>query len=256
MIAAIASLAIAISLMASSAQAQARPSRASSKAAANAQSFDRIADEAIQAWKESRDDEAIKLFGHGLKMRPDWDDGLWYLGAIYYEHENFRDARNMLRHYLARNPEKGAGWALVGMSDYKLREYVHAREDLQRALASGLQGHKELTGPVYYYSALLLTREEHFNDSAALLYQLKDGDEGRIHVDAPLDVPMGLNALGYAILSEETPADRIELVRQTGMAVFARFEQRRDEADEDTAAIVEAVSRRRGIALSVWADAI
>jgi Flp pilus assembly protein TadD len=49
-------------------------------------------------------------------------------------------------------------------------------------------------------------------------------------VDAPLEVPLGLNALGLALLPEETPADRIEMVRQTGAAVFARFEQRRDEA--------------------------
>jgi tetratricopeptide (TPR) repeat protein len=184
----------------------------------------------MQAWKESRDADAILLFQQGLKMRPGWDEGLWYLGAIYYEQENYREARDLLRHYLARNPQKGAGWALVGMSDYKLHEYVHAREDIDRALAAGLQGSKELAGPAYYYSALLFTREERFRDSAALLYQLKDGDEGRIHVDVPLEVPLGLSALGYALLPEETPADRLELARQTGAAVFARFEQRRDEA--------------------------
>jgi tetratricopeptide (TPR) repeat protein len=231
MIAVVASLAIALGgLQASPARAQAQPSHVASGIAADTQSFDKIAAEAMQAWKENRDEEALKLFLQGLKVRPDWDEGLWYPGAIYYEKENYREARNMLRHYLARNPEKGAGWALVGMSDYKLREYVHAREDLQRALASGLQGHKELTGPVYYYSALLLTRDERFNDSAALLYQLQDGDEGRIHVDAALEVPLGLNALGYALLPEEIPTDRMDLVRQVGAAVFARFEQRRDEA--------------------------
>lgn len=230
MIAEVALFAIALGAQALPAQLAAQPKHVEHGAAASAQSFDKIADEAMQAWKASRDDEAIKLFLQGLKMRPDWDEGLWYLGAIYYGQENFREARDILRHYLARNPQKGPGWALVGMSDYKLREYAHAHADLQRALTQGLQGHKELAGPVYYYLALLLTREERFHESAAFLYQLKDGDEGRIRVDAPLEVPLGLNALGFALLPEETPADRIEMVRQTGAAVFARFEQRRDEA--------------------------
>lgn len=232
MIAPIASVVMALGVHAVPAQAHVQPAHARNGIAVDAQPFDKISAEAAAAWKENRDEDAIKLFQQGLKMRPDWDEGLWYLGAINYEHENHREAREMLRRYLARNAQVGAGWALVGLCDYKLREYAHAREDLERSLSLGLHGHEELSGPVYYYTALLLTREERFHDSAALLYQLKDGDEGRVHVDAPLDLPLGLNALGYALLPEETPTDRVELARQTGKAVFARFEERRDEAKQ------------------------
>ena len=89
MIAVVASLAIALGgLQASPARAQAQPSHVASGIAADTQSFDKIAAEAMQAWKENRDEEALKLFLQGLKVRPDWDEGLWYPGAIYYEKEN------------------------------------------------------------------------------------------------------------------------------------------------------------------------
>lgn len=222
---------------ASSPRQQARQAHA---AEVTASTFNGIAAEARKAWKEKHDDEAMSLFRKGLALRPDWDEGLWYLGTLYYDHENYLEARDSLRRYLAWHPEKGAGWALVGMSDYKLREYGHAREDLRRALAEGLQDNEELAGPVYYYSALLLTREERFLDSAALLYLLHRGENEKIRVNVPLDIPLGLNALGYAMLPEELPADRVELVTQTGVAVFARFEERRDEAKD----ILEKLLRR------------
>lgn len=213
----------------SSPRQEAHPSHAAEVTAAP---FDVIAAEARKAWNEKRDEEAMNLFHKGLVLHPDWDEGLWYVGTLYYDHEDYREARNFLRRYLAWHPEKGAGWALVGMSDYKLREYGHAREDLRRALAEGLQDNKELAGPVYYYSALLLTREERFLDSAAILYSLRRGEDDTARVDVPLDIPLGLNVLGYAMLPEELPADRVDLVRQAGGAVFARFEERRDKAKE------------------------
>jgi tetratricopeptide (TPR) repeat protein len=228
MIAAIVLLALTAGEQAASSTRQ--PARQAHATEVSAATFDGVAAEARKAWNEKRDNEAMSLFRKGLALRPDWDEGLWYLGTLHYDQENYLEARDSLRRYLAWHPEKGAGWALVGMSDYKLREYEHAREDLRRALAEGLQNNEELAGPVNYYSALLLTREEHFLDSAALLYLLRRGEGGKMRVNVPLDIPMGLNALGYAMLPEEVPADRVELVTQTGVAVFARFEERRDEA--------------------------
>lgn len=229
MIAAIALLAVAIETPAPTSQAPVPRVQHQASAASKTQLFDQIAAAAATAWNDNRDEEAIRLSRQGLKLRPEWDEGLWYLGTIFYGQENYREARDQLRHYLARNPQNGVAWALVGLSDYKLREYEHASEDLQRALVLGLPGRQELAGPVYYYSALLLTRDERFEESAAYLYHLRRKDAG-LHVDASLELPMGLNALKYAMLPEETPVDRVELARQVGMAVFARYEERREEA--------------------------
>ena len=201
----------------------------SSKATLGLVSPVQVESAALDAWKAGRDDEALRLCNEGLKLQPTWDDGLWCLGTIAYQRSDYLEARDRLRHYLARNPNRGVGWALVGLSDYELHEYVHADEDLRRALTVGMEGRKELAGQVYYFSALLLTRQERFEESAAYLYHLRRHDAG-LQIDAPLETPMGLNALKYAMLPEEIPPDRVDLVRQTGAAVFARYEERRDEA--------------------------
>jgi tetratricopeptide (TPR) repeat protein len=227
MIAATALFALAMSTMA---VAPDQPAHHASGAASQARSFGQISTAAMKAWNEKRDKDAMALFRQGLKLHPDWNEGLWYLGAILYDHDQYSDARDQLRRYLSLNPKNGEGWALVGLSDYKLREFTHAAEDLNRAVQNGLGGHWDLTGPSYYFSALLLTRDGHFAESSQLLYVLKDGDDGRTRVDVPLEVPMGLNALGYAMLPEEVPADLVPLARQAGVATFARFEGRPGEA--------------------------
>jgi tetratricopeptide (TPR) repeat protein len=223
MIAAALLLALAVGVQSAPHPAPASPGKAGDA------SFAAVATAAVQAWKENRDADATRLLKQGLKLHPQWDDGLWYLGTLQYDHEDFRAARDLLRHYLALHPDKGAGWALTGMCDYKLREFDHASEDLHRALASDLRENPELAGSAEYYTALLLTRQEHFQDSAAILYELHRNERG-LHVNAPLEVPLGLAALGYALLPEEAPADRLEMIRQTGAGVFARFEQDRQSA--------------------------
>lgn len=243
MMAAIALLAV---VMGTLAPAPAVHTQAAHRVPAQSQTFKQIAAEAAKAWSEGRDEDALRLSRDGLKRQPGWDDGLWYLGTINYAREDFGEARNELRHYLARNPQKGIGWALVGLCDYKLREYEHASDDLHRALELGLQGRQELAGPVYYYSALLFTRDERFEESAAYLYHLRRNDAG-LRVDAPLDLPMGLNALRYAMLPEETPADRVELVRQAGAAVFARYEERRDDAKRILVQLLKQYPNEQGL---------
>jgi len=223
-------------------QAQSRAEGAAGKTL----SFDEIAASAKKAWDENRDGDAIALSRQGLAKRPGWDAGFWYLGTILYEQDKYREARDNLRHYLALKPKQGVGWALAGLCDYKLREYVRADEELQRAQALGLEGRLELQSSVYYYSALLLTREERYEESAAYLYHLRRKDAG-LHVDVQLEIPMGLNALKYALLPEELPADRIELVRQAGAAVFARFEERHDEAKSSFAQLLKQYPDEEGL---------
>lgn len=243
--AAMLALATQVQILALAVQPQPSP-QLDNAASRERQTFAEIAIEAKEAWSENHDEDAIRLCRQGLTLHPEWDDGLWYLGTIFYAQESYREARDQLRHYLARNPQKGTGWALVGMSDYKLREYAHAGEDLQRALALGFQGRQDIAGPAYYYSALLFTRESRFDESAAYLYHLRRGDAG-LHVEATLDVPMGLNALRYAMLPEELPPDRVDLARQVGTAVFARYEERRDEARTILSRLVKEYPDEEGV---------
>ncbi len=197
-------------------------------AKAPAQSFEQLSRAAQQARDENRNDEAIRLFQQGLKLRPDWNEGLWYLGTLLYEKERFSEARDLFRHFIAQNPKYGPGWAVLGMSEYKTREYARALDHLKRAMSMGVGDRKQLADSMFYYVAVLLTRYEQFHDSLELLLQMRGAGTD----ESLLEQPAGLAALGYPLLPEEIPAPRRELARLAGAGTFALLDQRRAEAEK------------------------
>ena len=212
-------------------------------AKAPAQSFEEISRAAQRARDDSRDDEAIRLFHQGLKLQPDWNEGLWYLGTLLYEKEQFGQARDLLRRFVAQNPKFGPGWAVLGMSEYKAREYARALEHLKRSLSLGLGDRKQLADSVFYHVAVLLTRFEQFHDSLELLWQIR----GAGQAEALLQEPAGLAALGYALLPHEIPSPRRELARLAGAGTFALLDQRRVEAEKLFARMAELYPQEPGV---------
>jgi tetratricopeptide (TPR) repeat protein len=195
---------------------------------APAQSFEQVSRAAQQARDENRDDDAIRLFQQGLKLKPEWIEGLWYLGTLFYEKERFSETRGLLRQFVAQNPKYGPGWAVLGLSEYQTREYARALEHLQRSLSLGLGDRKQLADSVFFHVAVLLTRFEQFHDSLELLWQMR----GAGQAENLLEEPAGLAALGYALLPKEVPAPRRELARLSGAGTFALLDQRREDAEK------------------------
>lgn len=196
-------------------------------AQAKPQSFEQIAQEAQRARDENRDEDAIRLYQQSLKLNGDWDEGLWYLGTLFYETDRFGEARDVMRHFLAQNPNNGPGWALLGLSEYKTREYGRALQHLQRSRTVGLEDRKELANAVFFFEAALLTRAQQYHDSLLLLYQMRGAGQPQ----ESLEEVAGLAVLGYPLLPEEVPAQRKALIRQAGAANFARIDQRRADAE-------------------------
>jgi tetratricopeptide (TPR) repeat protein len=196
--------------------------------ATQAQSFEQIARAAERARDESRDDEAIRLFQDGLKLKADWNEGLWYLGTMLYEKERFGEARDLLRSFIALNPKFGPGWAVLGMSEFQTRDYARALEHLRLSMSLGVGDRKQLADSVFFHVALLLTRFEQYHDSLELLWQMRGAGQAQ----ALLEVPAGLAALGYALLPQEVPSPRRELARLAGAGIFALLDQRRADAEK------------------------
>ena len=63
-----------------------------------------------------RDDDAIRLCRLALTRRAEWEQGLWYLGALLYQKQQFGEARDVLRRFMTIRPDAGPGWALLGGS--------------------------------------------------------------------------------------------------------------------------------------------
>lgn len=217
-------LALAISLPPQSAS---QPSRSESTAKTS-HSFDALAQAAKRARDEGRDDAAIDGYQQALKLKPEWDEGLWYLSTLLYEKDNYLEACAALRQFLARNQSNGYAWAMLGLSEYESHQYTRALDHLQQSILVGLGDNKKMSATVSYVTAILLTRSEQFDDSMDLLLaRVASGED-----TAPLVEPLGLSALRLPFLPAEIPADSREMVRIAGQAVLALEEQHYADADK------------------------
>jgi tetratricopeptide (TPR) repeat protein len=188
--------------------------------------FAHISEAADKARDAGQADDAIKLYRQALTIQPKWKDGLWSLSSLLYQQNQYPAARDFLRKLVGMNPELGLGWAMLGMSEFELRDYSRALDHLQRAMAVGMGDQKDIAQSVFYYVACLQTRFELFDDSMRLqIAMLKSGQDSK-----PLVEPLGLAALRLPFLPQEIPADRREMIRAAGQATLALEAEKRDEA--------------------------
>ena len=207
------------------------------------QSFEHLSHEAERARDENRNEDAVRLFQQALAQQPQWDQGLWYLGTLLYEKEQYPEALDVLRRFMTLRPDAGPGWALVGLSEFQTRQYSKALNHLQLAMSHGMGDRKDMAESVFYAVAALLTRAERYDDSMSLLIAMvKSGQDSKSLVE-----PIGLAALRMPFLPSEIPADRRELVRQAGEATLALEAQQRDNAGKLFQGLAERYPNEPGV---------
>jgi len=211
--------------------------------ASSPQSFDQLLQSAEKARDEDRNDEAIHLFRLALVQNPNSEEALWFLGAMLYEKEQFAEARNVLRSFLAIRSDAGPAWALLGMSEFQTRQYPRALQHLQRAMAEGMGDRKELMQTVFYHVTILLTRLERYDDSLDMLQRMLASGAP----DPTLIEPAGLAGLRLPYLPAEIPPDQRDMIALAGKAVVALQMQRQDEVNADFERLVVAYPDQPGV---------
>ena len=113
---------------------------------ASRQSFDQLLQAAEKASGENRDDEAIRLYRRVVALQPESEQGLWFLGTLLYEKEQYPEARDVLRQFMTLRPDAGPGWAMLGLSEFETRDYRRALDHLQHAMAACALDHRRAVG--------------------------------------------------------------------------------------------------------------
>jgi tetratricopeptide (TPR) repeat protein len=189
--------------------------------------FTRVSQAAVRARDEGRQDDAVRLYKQALALHPQWKEGMWSLSTLLYDKTQYADARDVLRRFVALDPGPGLGWALLGMSEFQTRDYSRSLDHLQRAMAQGMGGQKEVAQSVFYFVAVLLNRFERFDESMNLLIEMVKSGQSV----GPLTEPIGLAALRLPLLPSEIPGDRKAMIRLAGQAALALEAQHQDEAE-------------------------
>ncbi|MFN8090680.1 MAG: tetratricopeptide repeat protein [Vicinamibacteria bacterium] len=204
--------------------------------AAPAESFDALAARAKAAFAASRDAEALDAYKAALALKPDWDEGLWYVATILYQSGRRAEADAAYGRFLAVKPQVGAGWVLRGFCAFETGDYKGAASLLHRGLGLGLGGNKELDtlGRLRLAMSLVKTFEFELALQPLTVLSRSAAEDPRV-----LDTA-GLAILRTAMLPEEIPADRKDLVRRAGRAAVLHFADRSTEAEKAYAEVVEA----------------
>jgi tetratricopeptide (TPR) repeat protein len=188
--------------------------------------FDKAVKLGDEARLAERLDEAIESYTNALRIRPQWPDGWWYLGAIFYEKDLYAQGRDAFGNLVALAPKRGPAWGMLGLCEFQTRNYERAVISLQRARSLGFDGNQELESVVRYHTALLYIRFEQFEIAYEILREfLRVGNYGPKIAEA-----FGLTLLRIPSLPNEVPTDKREEVLLAGQAGLSMGAQRLDEA--------------------------
>ena len=198
---------------------------APSATATRAPSFADVSRRAAAAREANRLPEAIRLYRQGVKLRPRWDEGWWYLATLLYDGDKYADAREAFRRFLALKPDAGPAWALRGLCDFRVGDYADALEHIEKGLQLGIGG-ADILRVARYHEALLLVRAGQFELATHPLTLLARGEaESADLVDA-----IGLMMLRMPLFPADVPEAKRDLVRRAGRAGYLHLGRKGEEA--------------------------
>lgn len=184
-------------------------------AGASSAEFDRLVKEATAARQAEHWDDAVDLYSRVVKLRPDYAEGYWYQGAALYQLDRFQECRDSFRKVIRFSPQNGSAYAFLGLCEFGLKSYDHALEHLMQSRILGVADN-DLGGVARYHAGIIMTRIQQYSQALQTLgeFALEGNDNPRI-IEA-----MGIATLRMAMLPNEVPPDRREMVLMAGRGSY------------------------------------
>ena len=197
------------------------------KSNANPQSFEKLAEQAQAAMDADHVPEAIRLYTRATTLKPNWSEGWWHLGTLFYDVGRFNEARDAFVHFVSiERKQPGPGFAMLGLSEFQLKNYPKALAALEHGKQLGLGTDQAFINSVLFYDGTLNALLG--NPEIALQrLTLAANEIAAAHPDAPKDAvfadlklldAFGVAALRIPKLPSDLTASQIPLVRQAGRA--------------------------------------
>ncbi len=203
--------------------AQANPRNSNGASSANFEEFSRRAAEAQAA---GQTDLAIQNFRQALQIRPEWDDGRWNLAMLCYSAAKYPEAISVLKSWVERKPNFGTAWALMGLSEFELKDYANALIHLQRGEELGFGGSAESVRFAKYHLSLLLIRDGQFENAMRTLAP----EAGSGALAKRIEFALGLALLRMPFLPEQVEPAKHSLVQTAGQISALLQDSKYDQA--------------------------
>lgn len=190
--------------------------------------FDELVAKAAAARDQQNVPLAIQLYTQAEQLKPDWQEGWWYLGVLEYGTNQYAAAVDAFSHLLQLVPTAVPAMALRGLCEFETGSYDDSLRDLEEAVAHGALNEPRNEQIIRYHLALLLVHASRFQDAV---------EQFRFFVEKHLEVPdlkIGLALAGTrtALFPKEvTPQDR-PLYEEAGNAGIVFLSGDNEQADD------------------------
>ena len=211
-------LLVTTAAFAQSPSARPTPPSPPSSAAGKPQSaqFEKLLKAATEARQAERWDDAIRLYGQLVKLKPDYVEGYWYQGTAYYSQDDYQACRDIFRKVVSLAPKNGAGYAFLGLCEFGLKEYDRALPHLLQSRTLGVGDVPELGSVARYHAALLMARMDQHEQALETLGEFAaEGNDNPRVIEA-----LGIATLRMPFLPSEVPPDRREMILMAGRASY------------------------------------
>jgi tetratricopeptide (TPR) repeat protein len=199
---------------------------AAAAAASPENNFAALAEKAATAQTAGQIDDAVSYYQRALALRPEWEEGWRNLGTLYYTSARYADAVAALKNSVAIDPHNGNAWALLGLSEFEIKEYKNSRIHLERGRAIGFAGNAAALQQARYHLAILLNRSGDFDHATDLL----SAETASGPLDEQVKFALGMALLRIPQLPDELDRSKDSLVRLAGETAVLLFESKYDQA--------------------------
>jgi len=197
--------------------------------------FAAAAQTAAAAREAGQAEQAIAAYRRAVELKPDWQEGWFYLGTLEYDRDHFADAIPAFRKLTELAPAGGPAWNFLGLCEFETKDYSAARTNLEKGLKLGTPGDPELDQVSKYHLALLLIRYGEFDRATSIVTSAFNGAE----FPAQAKTALGLALLHAPVLPTELDPSREGLVRDAGNAAAAMQSKDWSSAADRLASLVK-----------------
>ena len=193
-----------------------------------ASQFDDLAARAASARDQQNLPLAIQLYSQAEQLKPDWQEGWWYLGVLQYSSNQYAEAIDAFSHLLQLVPTAVPAMALRGLCEFETGAYDDSLRDLEEAVAHGALNEPRNEQIIRYHLALLLIHTSRFQDALEQLHFFAEK-----HLDAPdLKIAVSLAGMRVALFPKDVPPQDRALYEETGNAGIVFLSGDNEQADD------------------------
>jgi predicted Zn-dependent protease len=190
--------------------------------------FDDLAARAAAARDQQNLPLAIQLYSQAEQLKPDWQEGWWFLGILQYSSNQFPGAIDAFSHLLQLAPTAVPAMALRGLCEFETAAYDDSLRDLEEAIAHGALNEPRNEQIIRYHLALLLIHASRFQDAFQQFQFFAER-----HLDAPdLKIGIALAGMRVAKFPKDLPQQDRAFYEEAGNAGSVFLSGDNEQADD------------------------